>query len=248
MDGLEFTPFHKPSDIRSIQAVFPSLAYQFHASNVGRFSWSVSRLLRYHHLCSQSRFISLHLSPVPAWMVWSALRLGIHFPVPEPERLIKRYILNIRRLKRQVSLPVILENMGVLPGLDSFFESDPEMIHRVLTAADCDLLLDLGHARIAADYRHITPQAYLAALPLEKVAQIHISGPRWRGEHLFDAHQALLDEDYALVDWVLARTDPKILTLEFFRDQPSALRKMLTRLRFLLDQHGLTESKESETQ
>jgi uncharacterized protein (UPF0276 family) len=246
VDGLEFTPFHRPSDIRSIQAVFPSLAYQFHAGNVGRLSWSVSRLLRYHNLCSQSRFISLHLSPVPAWIVWSALRLGIHFPVPDSETLIERYILNMRRLKTQVTLPVILENMGVLPGLDSFFESDPETIHRVLKAVDCGFLLDLGHARIAAGYRHITPQAYLEALPLKKVAQIHISGPRRRGEHLFDAHEALLDEDYGLLDWVLARTAPKILTLEYYRDQPSPLREMLMRLREVLDQHNLKDPKEGE--
>ena len=47
---------------------------------------------------------------------------------------------------------------------------------------------------------------------------------------LFDAHEALLEEDYALLEWVLRRTQPLALTLEYNREE-AELRAELARLR-----------------
>jgi uncharacterized protein (UPF0276 family) len=47
---------------------------------------------------------------------------------------------------------------------------------------------------------------------------------------LCDAHEALLEEDYALLEWVLRRTRPLALTLEYNREE-AELRAELTRLR-----------------
>ena len=51
---------------------------------------------------------------------------------------------------------------------------------------------------------------------------------------LFDTHEALLDEDYALLEWVLQRTQPLALTLEYNREE-AELRAELERLRVVLD-------------
>jgi uncharacterized protein (UPF0276 family) len=139
-------------------------------------------------------------------------------------------IVRIRKLKQKTRLPVILENMPALPALDTQVESDPETISRILQETGCNMLLDLGHARIAAAHRKIDVKEYLGQLPLSSVQQIHVSGIRQKNGIFFDAHETLQEEDYALLEWTLERTRPEIVTLEYFQENPAALQTMLNRL------------------
>ena len=68
-------------------------------------------------------------------------------------------------------------------------------------------------------YCGISPVEYLKQLPLHKVRQIHLSGPRPRSGYLYDAHEAMGEEDYALLEWALGQTDPEVVTLEYFRER-----------------------------
>jgi uncharacterized protein (UPF0276 family) len=65
------------------------------------------------------------------------------------------------------------------------------------------------------------------------VRQLHVSGPRPRDGVLADAHEPLLEEDYALLHDVLRQTRPLALTLEYYRDE-AALQEQIGRLRELL--------------
>lgn len=64
--------------------------------------------------------------------------------------------------------------------------------------------------------------------------QVHISGPRMRAGRLVDSHEPLQEVDYELLDFVLAKTRPKAVTLEYISEQ-NALREQLLRLRRTLD-------------
>jgi uncharacterized protein (UPF0276 family) len=75
---------------------------------------------------------------------------------------------------------------------------------------------------------------YLSGLPLRRIAQIHVSGPRERDGRLVDAHEPLQEIDYALLDYVLARSDPRMVTLEYTRAR-DPLRDPLLRLHDVLD-------------
>ncbi len=56
------------------------------------------------------------------------------------------------------------------------------------------------------------------------------------GGVLRDAHEPFLREaDYEILEWVLKRTKPEIVTLEYFREDQAALKEMLIRLRQCLD-------------
>ena len=74
---------------------------------------------------------------------------------------------------------------------------------------------------------------YLLQLPLERVVQIHVSGPRIKNGRLFDAHDTLQEEDYALLEFALQRTQPRVLTLEYIREK-TALHEQLLRLREMI--------------
>jgi hypothetical protein len=70
---------------------------------------------------------------------------------------------------------------------------------------------------------------------------VHVAGPRLESpEGLRDNHHELLEEDYEILDFVLSRTSPRIVTLEYGgtgpkletpeRNDPEALERQLTRL------------------
>jgi uncharacterized protein len=128
---------------------------------------------------------------------------------------------------------LIVENLDYCPGGAYEYICEPQFIAAVLAETDAGLLLDLAHARVSAARMGMPIGVYLAQLPLDRVRQIHISGPRPRDGVLADAHEPLLDEDYALLRDVLRQTKPQALTLEYFRDEVTLL-EQIGRLRQLL--------------
>jgi len=57
---------------------------------------------------------------------------------------------------------------------------------------------------------------YLRQLPLNRVVEIHVNGSGYDKEGFpRDTHQAMEDEDYKLLEWVLNYTNPEVVTLEY---------------------------------
>jgi len=167
-------------------------------------------------------------------------------------------VRNARALAAQLPVPLLLENIPLFPNLAHMFICEPELIAEVIEATGCDLLLDLAHARSSADVLGIEIHDYLSQLPLERTVEIHLSGPRpcreldsrrhdlvldnaasvahivrFGEDNLIDAHMPLQDVDYALLEWALQRTEPRAVSLEYFREA-EPLREQLERLARIL--------------
>ena len=153
-------------------------------------------------------------------------------PLPRDE-LFANICHNVRGLAAAIPVPLILENLDYLPSGAYEHICEPPFIAAVLAETGAGLLLDLAHARVSAARMGMPIDKYLAQLPFDRVRQIHVSSPRPRDGVLADAHEPLLDEDYALLRDVLRQTRPLALTLEYFRDQ-AALLEQVGRLRELL--------------
>ena len=139
-------------------------------------------------------------------------------------RLLGRIRENVRRLKTLTGLEVLLENVPWYPWKARPRRStDPEFFAEVLEASGAYLLLDLSHARVAAWHRGEADWDYVGQFPLERVWEIHVSGPRLGQKGLQDWHMSLLEEDYALLEQTLARTpNLRVLTLEYMiRPEPA---------------------------
>jgi uncharacterized protein (UPF0276 family) len=143
---------------------------------------------------------------------------------------------NTRALGQALPVPLILENLDYCPGGAYEHICEPDFIRGVLAETGAGLLLDLAHARVSAARLGLPIARYLGRLPLERVAQLHISGPRLYNGVLADAHEPLQEEDYALLEDVLTATRPHALTLEYSRDE-DALLEQVQRLRTILMGH-----------
>jgi uncharacterized protein (UPF0276 family) len=235
VDAVEVGPWFTPEQIRAYRNTLPAMPFHFHAADMIEEVDSVSGIearIDEYLACTGSPWVSVHIS------VWEPgevgkIKAGEQVPLPDSELGLQRFVHNVNRLAQSVCVPVLIENIEPLP-LDGYdFWAWPEFICRVLTETGCSLLLDTGHARLAAERFEMDARDYLQQLPLECVEQVHVSGPRLVNGYLTDAHQPLLEEDYGLLEFLLQHCHPQVVTLEYIQDV-QALKEQLTRLRKLI--------------
>ena len=240
IDGVEAGPWFNVRQIREYRRALPRLPFTFHGDDlverVGVVPRTVSGIIAYLR-CTESPWISMHITMWPPGMMWLMLRRGWRMPLPNPERATQKFVQRVKRLARSIDVPVILENVEPLPFDGYDFEAQTERIAEVLETLECGFLLDTAHARVSASRLDIDVHEYLSRLPLDHVVQVHVSGPRVRGDRLIDAHEPLQEIDYGLLNFVLSRAQPEMVTLEYIRERDS-LREQLDRLRCIVDSHS----------
>jgi uncharacterized protein len=193
----------------------------------GTLPWSWDQLRRHIAACG-SPHVALHLLAEPA-----------DFAEPPGDRQVADRMITMTRLwKEHLPVPLLVENVPFNSKLIPV-STDPGLVAEVCAATGAGLLLDLAHARVAAWHRGQEVREYVRALPLPLVREIHVCGPGYDPVGgLRDRHLQMQEEDYALLEWALERTDPLVVTLEYggtgpkfaHRSDPALLREQLLRL------------------
>ena len=117
---------------------------------------------------------------------------------------------------------VIIENVPLLlHGHDHLRPIvDPETICKVVERTGCMLLLDISHAIITSSTLGMAPKNYIQSLPIDRLAELHITGLANENRQLVD-HRAMRDEDWPILEWVLEQirlgrwANPNILAFEY---------------------------------
>ena len=118
----------------------------------------------------------------------------------------------------RLTVPLLLENVEHWPLPELDIAVTPGFIGRVLDETGCGFLLDTAHAKVTAHRLKRDVCSYVEELPLHKVVEIHVCGTTFNGERVIDSHEPLQDEDYGLLAWLLQRSAPRVVTLEYARD------------------------------
>ncbi len=233
VDAFEVGPWFQPSQIEAYRRQLPDIPFHFHAADmlqeVGSISRGIAKISTYLS-ATRSPWVSIHLSMQARHSQPNQLRANKPL---DTEQATRKFVHMVERLKRAVGVPVLLENDEPAAAEGDLFDIEPKNISEVLNITGCNLLLDSGHARISAERLHVDVHDYIQALPLKRVTQIHVSGPRIKNGCLFDAHEPLTEIDYDLFTFLLSRTHPKVVTLEYIRER-EALKEQLIRLRKLI--------------
>lgn len=161
----------------------------------------------------------------------------------DPERLqprevvIENIIQHGKRLQEWAGIPLLLENFNYHPTRAYEYICEPGLFGDLISAIGCGVLLDLGHARISA---WNMPEwsgdvaAYLNAMPLDKVREIHFNRPGWQKGQRVDLHQPVCGDDLEWLSWVLDRTSVEAVTLEIEEvDVPTLEAQLAIMRRFL---------------
>lgn len=236
VDAVEVGPWFTAEQIRTYRERLPEMPFHFHAADqieqVGMApDWAAS--FRDYLHSTQSPWISVHIS------VWNPgeiarMKRGEQVPLPEPQQSAQTLIRKVCLLQNTLRIPVLIENVEPLP-LDGYdFWAQPDFIREVVEQTGCGFLLDTGHARVSAGRLGMGIEDYIQNLPMEKLIQIHVSGPRQVAGRLEDIHDTLQEVDYELLGALLRRFQPHVVTLEYIREAP-ALGEQLMRLRGMIE-------------
>ena len=112
-----------------------------------------------------------------------------------------------------------LENVDGNPYSDMFYSDcciDPDFICETVREADADFLLDISHAYGSALALGMDVREYIGRLPLERLCEIHINGWIHDARGMM-AHVKIYEAGYRLLEEVLSRSRPRIVTLEYGR-------------------------------
>jgi uncharacterized protein (UPF0276 family) len=98
------------------------------------------------------------------------------FPPVYTEDLLADYVRHAQRLREALGRPLILEPIPTYLSLGAPGLGEIGFVERVLAESGCGLLLDVSHAWLSAHYAGQAPRAFVAALPLDRVVELHVAG------------------------------------------------------------------------
>jgi uncharacterized protein len=97
----------------------------------------------------------------------------------------------------------------------------PEVIAKVVRDTGCRFLLDLAHVACTVRYFGADVESYIAALPLNQLAELHVSGTRLGSDGRWHDHHSMGEHDWPLLKWALERIRsddwprPRLITFEY---------------------------------
>ena len=143
-------------------------------------------------------------------------------PLQHSRQNIARVAERARRMADYLGVPFALENITyyVHPGRPELPELD--FLEGVLDASGAGLLLDVNNVYVNSLNHGFDPQAFIAALDLRRVVEIHVAGHTRKPSGLvLDTHGAkVADPVLELLRFTLQRTGPVPVLLERDNDIP----------------------------
>jgi len=122
-------------------------------------------------------------------------------PLPHTDEVVAHVVGRVREAQAQVEAELVLENVATYARLPDDALAEPTFVAAVVEGAGCGLLLDVNNIVVNAHNHGLDAEAYVDALPLARVREIHVAGHRPRGELLLDDHTGPVPE----VVWSLYR-------------------------------------------
>ncbi len=144
-------------------------------------------------------------------------------PVPFTAEALDHVVERVKQVQaRQPNIPFLLENPSYYVLYDANEMGEAEFLSEVARRADCGLLLDVNNVYVNSRNHGYDPRAFIDALPLDRVVQLHVAGHEDLGSVIIDTHGApLIPPVHALLAYTLERTGPVSTLLEWDNALPT---------------------------
>lgn len=172
-------------------------------------------------------------------LAWSAWRGAYHpdlLPFPRSRAALERVADNVGRTQDALGRPIAVENPSHYLPLDGHDMSELEFLGELCRRTGCGLLLDVNNVFVSAANLGFDPQAYLDAVPGERVVEIHLAGHEpdasLGADLLIDSHGAEVSEPvWRLYERLVRRIGPRPTLIERDQALPSFAQLMRERRR-----------------
>ena len=131
-----------------------------------------------------ARWVSDHL----CWTGVAGKNTHDLLPMPYTEEALAHVVGRVKAVQDALGAPLALENPSTYVELACASMSEVEFLARVADQADCAILLDVNNVFVSAHNHGFDAGAYLAAIPFDRVVQLHVAGHTHHGTHIIDSH------------------------------------------------------------
>ncbi|MBK1705519.1 DUF692 domain-containing protein [Halochromatium glycolicum] len=109
-------------------------------------------------------------------------------PFPYTEEALRHVSERVLAVQDLLQAPLVVENVSAYLRFADSSLSEAEFLAALTHATDCELLLDLNNLYVNHVNHGDDVDAYLAALPLARVREVHLAGHAVKPGYLLDAH------------------------------------------------------------
>ncbi|WP_050602031.1 DUF692 family multinuclear iron-containing protein [Ruegeria sp. 6PALISEP08] len=212
------------AQLRHLSEQFPISVHGVGLSIGGEGPLDPDHLARLKHLVGwlNPASFSEHL----AWSTHDTHFYNDLLPLPYTDATLTRVCEHIDQVQETVGRQMLLENPSSYLAFEESTWSEPDFLREIATRTGCGLLLDVNNVFVSATNLDFSPQGYIDAYPLENVGEIHLGGhDEDEDDHghplLIDSHgREVVDPVWALLDYVLERSGPKPVLIEWDTDVP----------------------------
>ena len=174
----------------------------------------------------EPRWISDHL----CWTGVAGRNLHDLLPLPYTEQALRHVVERVQAVQEFLGQRILLENVSSYVSFKSDELTEWEFLAQVAQRADCLILLDVNNIYVSARNHGFDAQAYLDAIPAQRVRQIHLAGHSDCGDYIIDTHDApVIDPVWALYGRAIERLGP-VATMIERDDKIPPLAELLTEL------------------
>ncbi len=148
----------------------------------------------------QPRAFSEHL----AWSTHGPVFLNDLLPLAYDQATLQRVCEHVDQVQSTLKQPMLLENPATYLQWERSTLGEADFISEVVRRTGCGLLLDVNNVYVCSINHQRDAQAYIEALPLHAVGEIHLAGFAEDADNLGD--RLLIDDHGAPIDpavWTL---------------------------------------------
>jgi len=164
-------------------------------------------------------------------------------PIPFREDAAAHVAERIRQVQDALGRRIAIENVSYYTPVAAEM-TEIEFITDILKNADCQLLLDVNNVYVNAFNHSYDAKQFIARLPLERVAYIHMAGhEQVEPDLIIDTHgQPIIDPVYELFEWTIGQMDPVPVLLErdYNFSDLEQLQSELLHLKSIIQKHWKT--------
>jgi len=131
----------------------------------------------------------------PAWisdhLCWTGIggrNLHDLLPLPYTEEVVRHVAERIRVVQDFLGRRIAIENVSSYMTFSDSQMTEWDFLSAVASEADCAILLDINNIFVSAFNHDFDAQAYIDAVPRDRVVQFHLAGHSDHGRYLLDTH------------------------------------------------------------
>ena len=115
-------------------------------------------------------------------------------PLPYTQEALRHIVQRIEQVQEYLGRQILIENLSSYLQFSDSTIPEWEFVSAVATQSGCGILLDVNNIYVNARNHGFDPTAYLEAIPVAAVKEMHLAGHSDEGDCLIDTHSKPVTE------------------------------------------------------